>query len=253
MKRIFVFALAVACTAALAQGPGSGGGSPQEGPRGGRMGMQMGMQRGGGLRIITRPDVQKELAVTETQKTAIAELFPNRRGAGGGPRGDDQPGGPAAGPATGPPPPPPGGQGGANAGPRGQRGDPAAMQAQQAEQEKKLKAILDAKQWIRLSELRLQQEGVNALLRPEVAKEVGLSEDQNNKLKAIQQGSMEAMREAMMAAREGGDMDREAMQAMMEKSRADTEAKMLAVLMEPQKVKWATMQGKPFKFEQIGR
>lgn len=249
MKRILVFALAVACTVALAQGPGSGGGGPQEGPRGGRMGMQMGMQRGGGLRIITRPDVQKELAVTETQKTAIAELFPNRRGAGGGPRGGDQPGGPAAGP----PPPPPGGQGGADAGPRGQRGDPAAMQAQQAEQERKLKAILDAKQWTRFNELRLQQEGVNALLRPDVAKEVGLSEDQTSKLKAIQQSSMDGMREAMMAAREGGDMDREAMQAMMEKSRKDTEAKMLAVLTEPQKLKWTAMLGKPFTFEQIGR
>lgn len=244
MKRIFVFALAVACTAALAQGPGTGGGGPQEGPRGGRMGMQMGMQRGGGLRIITRPDVQKELAVTETQKTAIAELFPNRRGAGGGPRGGDQPGGPTAGP----PPPPPGGQGGAAAGPRGQR-DPEAMRAQQAEQEKKLKAILDGKQWTRLNELRLQQDGVNALFRPEVAKEVGLSADQSSKLEDIRRSSMEAM----MAAREGSDMDREERQAMMEKFRTDTDAKMLAVLTEPQKLTWATMQGKPFKFEQIGR
>jgi hypothetical protein len=212
------------------------------------MGM-MGMQRGGGLRLITRPDVQKELAVTEAQKTAIAELFPSRRGGGapGAPRGGD----------AGPTPPPGGGQGDPAAGPRGggQRGDrdPAQMQAQQAEQEKKLKAILDEKQWVRFNQLRLQQEGANALLREDVAKQVGLSQDQQNSLREIQRGAMESMREAMMAARESGDMDREQMQAMFEKSRKETEAKMLGVLTEPQKLKWTEMQGKPFKFEEIGR
>jgi len=244
MKRILVFALVVACAVALAQGPGPGG-DGQGGQRGGRMGMQMGMQRGGGIRLITRPDVQKELAVTDAQKTKIAELFPDRRAGGpGGPGGP--PGGPAAGPQGGPPP------GGQAAGPRGGF-DPAEMQARQAEQEKKLQAILNETQWKRFNELRLQRDGVNALMRPEVAKEVGLSEEQTKKLQDIQQASREGMREAMMAARESGDMDREGMMAMMEKSRKESEAKMLAVLTEPQKVKWQAMQGKPFKFEEIGR
>jgi hypothetical protein len=227
------------------------------------MGMQMGMQRGGGIRLIMRPDVQKELAVTDAQKTKIAELFPDRRagGAGGGPaggaagpRGGGQ-GGPAGGAGAGGPRG--GGQGGpaGGAGAGGPRGgfDPAQMQAQQAEQEKKLQAILNETQWKRFNELRLQQEGANALMRPEVAKEVGLSEAQTTKLREVQQSSQEAMREAMMAAREGGGMDREGMMAVMEKSRKDTDAKMLAVLNETQRVKWQAMQGKAFKFEEIGR
>jgi hypothetical protein len=227
------------------------------------MGMQMGMQRGGGIRLIMRPDVQKELAVTDAQKTKIAELFPDRRagGPGGGPaggaagpRGGGQ-GGPAGGAGAGGPRG--GGQGGpaGGAGAGGPRGgfDPAQMQAQQAEQEKKLQAILNETQWKRFNELRLQQEGVNALMRPEVAKEVGLSEAQTTKLREVQQSSQEAMREAMMAAREGGGMDREGMMAVMEMSRKDTDAKIHAVHNETQRVKWQAMQGKAFKFEEIGR
>jgi hypothetical protein len=127
------------------------------------------------------------------------------------------------------------------------------MQAQQAEQEKKLKAILNETQWKRFSELRLQSEGVNALMREDVAKELGVTPDQKNKIQEVQRTSMESMREAMMAARESGDMDREQMQAMMEKSRKETDAKILAVLTDAQRSKWTAMQGKPFKFEEIGR
>lgn len=253
MKRILVFGLAAACAVALAQGPGPGGpqGGPG-GPGGQRMGQRMGMMRGGGLRLIMRPDVQKELAITDAQKVKLGELFPDRRMGGPGGPGGPPPGGPQGGPQVGPPPP-----GGPQGGPGqpGQRGqfDPSQMQARQAEQEKKLKEILTESQWKRFNELRLQQEGANALMRPEVAKEVGLSEEQTKKLQDIQQASMESMREAMIDARESGNMDREGMMALMQKSRKDAEAKMLAVLTEPQKVKWQAMQGKPFKFEEPGR
>ena len=258
MKRIFVFALAVACAAALAQGPGPGaqGGPGGQGGRGGnRMGMQMGMQRGGGLQLINRPDVQKELAITDAQRTQIAELFPQRARGGGGPGGGAPAGGPAAGPRGG------GGQGGPAggpaAGPRGGQGgpgmDPAAMQARQAEQEKKLQAILTPTQWTRFSELRLQNEGAMALMRDDIATKLALTQEQKNKLQDIQRANMEAMRNAMQDARESGEFNREEMQAMMEKNRKDNEAKMLAVLTDAQRTQWNAMLGKPFKFEPIGR
>ena len=220
--------------------------------------MQMGMQRGGGLQLINRPDVQKELVITEAQKVQIAELFPQRgRGGAGGPGGGGAATGPRggggeAGPAG--PPPAGGAQGGPGAGPRGGQGDPAQMQARQAEQEKKLKEILTPAQWTRFSELRLQMEGANALMREDVAKQLELTQDQKNALRGVQQANMDAMREAMQAAREGGgEFDREAMQAMMEKNRKDTETKMLAVLTEKQRSQWTIMLGKPFKFEQQAR
>jgi hypothetical protein len=219
------------------------------------MGMQMVMQRGGGLQLINRPDVQKELAVTEAQKTQIAELFPQRGGRGGG-----QAGAPAGGPRGGGQAGPAGGpQGGPAAGPRGGQGgpgggfDPAQMQARQAEQEKKLQAILNETQWKRFNELRLQNEGANALMREDIAKTLGLTQDQKNKLQEIQRTNMESMRQAMMDAREGGEFNREEMQGMMEKNRKDSEAKMLAVLTSTQRTQWDTLLGKPFKFDPIGR
>jgi hypothetical protein len=219
------------------------------------MGMQMGMQRGGGLQLINRPDVQKELAVTEAQKTQIAELFPQRGGRGGG-----QAGAPAGGPRGGGQAGPAGGpQGGPAAGPRGGQGgpgggfDPAQMQARQAEQEKKLQAILNETQWKRFNELRLQNEGANALMREDIAKTLGLTQDQKNTLQEIQRTNMESMRQAMMDAREGGEFNREEMQGMMEKNRKDSEAKMLAVLTSTQRTQWDAMLGKPFKFDPIGR
>jgi len=57
----------------------------------------------------------------------------------------------------------------------------------------------------------------------------------------------------MQGAREGGEFNREEMQAMMDKHRKDNDAKMLAVLTDAQRTQWNAMLGKPFKFEPIGR
>ena len=55
--------------------------------------------------------------------------------------------------------------------------------------DEKINQILDAKQTQRLSQLQLQREGAMALARPEVAKKLNLTEEQQAKIKQIQEAA----------------------------------------------------------------
>jgi hypothetical protein len=132
MLRTTILALAI-CGSCLAfgqeppQGPPPGGG---QGFRGGPPGGPQGMRGGpgmmmGGPRILMRPDVQKELKITDDQRQKLADLMPPGPGAfegrPGGPPGGfgGGPGGPPGGFGGGPGGPPPGGFGGGQGGPGG--------------------------------------------------------------------------------------------------------------------------------------
>lgn len=258
MKRIFTLAISmsIAATVALAQTPGPGGqgqGQGQGGPGGGRFGGQRGMMMGRGAgNLIMREDVQKELNLTDQQKAQLKEKLPQMQR---GQRGQGGPGGRAAG----------GGQGGSAAGaPAGQGGQGAAtgapgqgqggrqnFQEMQAKNEAIIKEILTDVQYKRYQELQLQFAGPAGLSNPETAKKVGLTEEQRNKIATIQQTQMQNMRERMRDAQGGGD--RETMMQEMQKMREETNKQILAVLTEEQKTKWNELQGKPFKFQQMGR
>jgi Spy/CpxP family protein refolding chaperone len=248
MKRFTLIGAAVALFAsiALAQ-PTPGGG---QGP-GGQRRMQM-MGRGGGVRLIMRPDVQKELSLTEDQKSKLSAIFPQPQfGGQGGPGGGGGRGATAAGGGQGGP----GGGGAAvQGGQRGQGGprDPQAFQEQQKKQEDAVKAILTEQQNKRFAELRIQFDGPSALYRDDVAKQVGLTDDQKKKLDDIRNASMQAMRDRMQEARDNGD-DREAMRGEIQKLREANDKQILGVLTDEQKKKWDAMQGKKFTFEMNGR
>lgn len=217
--RILVFGTALLLTAslALAQAPGLGG--QRGGQRGGIMG-------GGGPRILLRPEVQKELSLTSSQTTKIQEALQSQRGAGGFGRG--------------------GGGGG--------RGDMEArreaMQEAAAKLDKAIKDILNESQYKRYQELSLQQQGPSALNRPEIAKKLGLSESQKQKIQEINSDQMEQMRSMFQGGGGGGDFA--ARREEMQKLREQTSKKLLAVLTSAQKKKWDDLLGKPFKFEQRG-
>ena len=55
--------------------------------------------------------------------------------------------------------------------------------------EEKLSKILDEKQFARFKELRLQRQGVGALMRPELAKQLELTQEQRDKIRKIQEGA----------------------------------------------------------------
>jgi len=79
------------------------------------------------------------------------------------------------------------------------------FQELQAEQDKKVAEILNKDQVVRYKQLQLQQTGIRALDRTEVANQLKLTGDQKNQVATIIQGERTAMREAFQAAQNGGD------------------------------------------------
>lgn len=208
--------LAVAVSPAVAQG-GQG--------RGGRG--QGGMFGGGGMMLLRIPEVQTELKMTPPQieklqakgqemQEKMRELFQ--------------------------------GGGGQNATQEERMALMAKMQEMQA---KAVADILDTKQMKRFRELEIQQMGPNAVNRPEIAKELGVTEEQKNKMREIQRAQGEAMREIFQGAQGGGGFTPE-MREKMQALQKSTQEKQMAVLTPEQQKKLKAMGGEPFKFPAFG-
>jgi hypothetical protein len=111
---------------------------------------------------------------------------------------------------------------------------------------------LDKKQLGRLSQLQLQREGVNAFHRPDVAKQLDLTEEQEAKLGEIQAKAAEEGRAAFGRGQDLSEEERQEMFTKMRERQKKTEADLLAVLTEEQQTKWTEMQGGKFDFPQQG-
>jgi hypothetical protein len=233
MKRSRVWALSLALAliagAVYAQRPGGGpgGGGPGGGGRRG-----FGGRRDGGMMGMLRiPQVQKELKLSKTQidrltKLAAAPAGPNRQSFEG-----------------------------LRSLPQDQREKRLAeLRAQRekarAEQEKKIVAILQPQQLKRLRQLQLQQAGLRALGRKEVADQLKLTADQRQKVKAALDAERAAMRAAFQGSQGGQPTPAQREQARKKSSqaRAAAEAKLNAILTAAQKKQFAGMKGAPFKF-----
>ena len=121
------------------------------------------------------------------------------------------------------------------------------MEESGKETDAKLATILDAKQQQRLKELRLQREGVGALGKPEVAKELGLSQEQNDKIHKIQEDARPDFG-ALAGLREAPEEQRTKVIAEMRAKREKADADILGVLTAEQKTKFEAMKGKAFNF-----
>ena len=136
----------------------------------------------------------------------------------------------------------------------GQGGDRQAafakMQELQAEQDKKVTEILNKDQVVRYKQLQLQQQGIRALDRKEVADQLKLSGDQKNQIATAITGEREAMRAAFQNAQGG---DRQAAFAKMQELRQQTDTKLNGILTEPQKAQFEKLKGAPFTFPQRQR
>lgn len=211
--------LVASASLALAQGPGGAGGGRRQGGMG-RQGGFMAGGMGGGLGMLRIPEVQQELKMTPAQiakideaqqavREAMAEAF----------------------------------QGGfRNMTPEEQQR--AAGKVEEI-QEKAVASILDQTQLKRYKELQLQQMGAMALLRPSVARELGLTEQQTARLREIQQKQQQEMRDMFQNA---SPEERQQMFQRMQELRKKNDEALLAVLTPAQKTKWTQMQGAPFKF-----
>ena len=184
--------------------------------------------RGGGLFLLLNPDVQKEIGLSESQKTQLQKLMQTQMG--GGQR------------------PPQGGQG--QKPPQGQSPTPGDFQKRFADMQKKVDAILKPNQKARLDEIGLQMAGPMALLGNDVGKKLGITAKQKSTI----QGIAEKARPQMPRQGQGQGQGKPPAQQDWQKIMKDMQAKrdaankaILATLTADQKAKWAKMTGKPFK------
>lgn len=219
-----VGALVVASVAAMAQ---DGGGRRQRG--GGQGGFQRGGQQGG-AQVLFRSDVQTDLGLTDEQKTKLSELRPQRgnrqRGQGGG-------------------------QGGNGGGQRGQGANREEMAARRAEQQKKIAEILTPEQVKRLKEIQIQLAGPQAILDPEVQKELALDATQTKKVDDLQKGFREANQSVQEKLR-NQEIDRTKAAEARKTNNDALKTELQKVLTSAQAEKLKTLGGKPFKADAEG-
>jgi hypothetical protein len=132
--------------------------------------------------------------------------------------------------------------------------------AMQQDEEKQVAQILDPPQMARLKQLQLQQAGMRALDRKDVADTLKLSPAQRQAVQAALQSERDTMQKTFEALRNGQtdgqpptDEQRQAFQQafqQMRTLRTSTDAKLAAVLTDAQKKQLQQMQGAPFQFPQ---
>ncbi|OYT75459.1 MAG: hypothetical protein CFK49_03070 [Armatimonadetes bacterium JP3_11] len=197
---------------ALAQ---SGFGQPRQGGQAPRaqqgFGRMMGMNMAGML--LERPDVQRELNLTEQQKNQIRQMQENQRVAMQELR---------------------------NLPPQERR-----QKMRELREKNNPTKVLNETQKKRLHEIELQAMGAFALLQPEVADQLKLTQEQRSKLQGILTQSMQQMREQFQGGGFGQGQGAQHFQQMREQM----EKQMLEVLTPAQRQQWQQMQGKPFQFE----
>ncbi|MFN3689387.1 MAG: hypothetical protein ACK4UU_00505 [Fimbriimonadales bacterium] len=187
-------------------------GAPGQGPqRGQGFGRMMGAGMAGML--LQRPDVQRELNLTEQQKNQIRQMQENQRTAMQELR-------------TLPP-------------------EQRRQKMQELREKNDPTSVLNETQKKRLREIELQAMGAFALLQPDVADQLKLTQEQRSKLQGIVMQSMQQVREQFQSGGFGQGQGAQQMQQLREQM----EKQMLEVLTPAQRQQWQQMQGKPFQFE----
>ena len=115
-----------------------------------------------------------------------------------------------------------------------------------------LKAILEPVQYTRLSQISIQTQGLRALLDPEVASALLLTDEQIQKIEATREANSEAEGDARREMFTGGGggpggFDRDAVREKFEALRKEGEAKILAHLTADQKSAFEALKGAKFE------
>jgi Spy/CpxP family protein refolding chaperone len=110
--------------------------------------------------------------------------------------------------------------------------------------DKAVAEILQPNQLKRLKQIHWQQQGARAFGDPEVADALKFTDQQKDKIKAVQE---EAQKEMSALRQSGGD--REEVRKKSEELRKATNDKLMGLLTDEQKTKWKELTGEPFKGE----
>jgi Spy/CpxP family protein refolding chaperone len=122
---------------------------------------------------------------------------------------------------------------------------PKKMQELTEENRKEVAGILNADQSKRLKEITLQLRGPAAFADPEVVKTLNLTEEQQGKVKTINEETQAATRELFTP---GQPPDEETRKKMNDVRKGGTD-KLVALLTPEQKTQWTAICGEPFKGE----
>ena len=224
LKRTILVFVAVLATTSLVLAQGGGGGNRGGGFGGGQ---RMGGMGGGDLALVQRPDVQKDLKMTDDQKKAVAKIQEDnqaamrtrmeamRNGGGGG-------------------------------------GDREAMMAEfqkmQKETDAKVKAVLTPEQQTRLKQINIQMGGSRVVFREEVQKELAFTDEQKKKLTSLQTAMNEA-NQAIMQRMRDQEITREEVQELQAKNNKTMDEEIAKVLTAEQKTKLEAMKGPKFEMD----
>lgn len=133
--------------------------------------------------------------------------------------------------------------------------DREAMMKQMQERMKKADtealALLNDGQKKRLKELWVQRSGNRIVTNEDVAKELGLTDDQKGRIRDLVNAQQQAMNEIFEKMR-NGELDRSEMRPLMDKNNKALEEEIGKVLTDGQKSKLKEMGGAPFTFDEDG-
>lgn len=115
------------------------------------------------------------------------------------------------------------------------------MRTLNEENTKAVSGILDNKQMKRLKQITWQTQGAQAFQNPEVQKSLKLTDEQKDKIKSINEDAGKQMRDLFQ-----GGFNEETRKKMQD-LRKETLEKVTAVLTTDQKKSWKEMTGKPFE------
>jgi hypothetical protein len=110
-----------------------------------------------------------------------------------------------------------------------------------------LKEALKDAQRKRLRQLMLQQEGLFSLGQAEVAKELGITDDQRQQFMTAVQGLQQKIEPLIKQAQAGGNP--EDIRPKVMKARQEQEVKIETALTDAQRKQWKEMLGKPFTLD----
>lgn len=208
------------------------------------------MMSGGGpgseAMLLGRPDVQKDLKLTDEQKTKLealrTEMQEKMQAFRGGPRGER-----AAESGVAQTPPPAGG-----AGVRIREGAAggdmmAQFQTMQKEVGEKAKAILTEEQWTRLGQIKLQIAGPRSVMEDnELATKLGIKASQKIEINKLQEALNQANMQIFMKMRDAG-ADREALMKEIEKNNGILNAEIRKIFTADQNKAFDEMSGPKFE------
>jgi hypothetical protein len=229
---VTVLALALTTEAQVlpGAGPGAGPGGAMAGgpPPGGMMGMGLGAGQSSPLMILLAPSVQKELKLSEEQKSKVYSFAKkatqrNRElmqtiafGGGGNPQAMME----------------------------------ASLQIRQ-EIDQGIAQILDLKQKERFEQIVLQSEGPLAVARPEIAAKLKMSETQQNYVRGVM---IEMRRELMMTIRQGaaiGQFNASQVREFAAQLRKEAVKQISQVIDRKQQKTFNSMLGAPFDLSKL--